>query len=69
MILISSKLVLFHANDLLDLRFLQTGSFHPHYSQSSPSDAILEIVCLVESMLAMRNVTIHLNVDQLEYYY
>ena len=32
LILISSKLVLFHADDLLDLQFLQSNQFTPMYS-------------------------------------
>ena len=47
LISISSKLVLFHANDLLDLRFLQTGHFSPTFSNGSVSQAITEIVELV----------------------
>ena len=35
LIAISSKMVLFHANDLLDLRFLQTGNFSPTFSNGS----------------------------------
>ena len=32
---VSSKLVLFHANDLLDHRIIQNGSFAPAYSHTS----------------------------------
>jgi len=48
LISISSKMVLFHANDLLDLQFLQTGHFAPVYSQDSVTNAIIEIVNLIE---------------------
>ena len=32
---VSSKLVLFHANDLLDHRIIQNGSFAPAYTNTS----------------------------------
>ena len=54
LILISSKMVLFHANDLLDLQFLQTGHFAPVYSQDSVTNAIIEIVNLIESTLSSK---------------
>ena len=40
LIQISSKLVLFHTNDLLDLRFLHTGNFTPTFVQGSVLNAI-----------------------------
>ena len=43
-ILISSKLVLFHSNDLLDQRIIQSGAFVPSYSHGSVADAIDEII-------------------------
>ena len=41
---VSSKLVLFHANDMLDHRLIQVGNFAPAYSFSSLEKALLEIV-------------------------
>lgn len=67
LIAISSKMVLFHANDLLDLRFLQTGNFTPSFYLGSPSQAIREIVNLIQATLEGKDLTINLNVDRLEY--
>ena len=46
-ILICSKSVLLHANDLLDLKFLQNGKFSPAYVHGSVYQAILEIVKII----------------------
>ena len=46
-ILICSKSVLLHANDLLDLKFLQNGKFEPAYVHGSVYQAILEIVKII----------------------
>ena len=58
LILISSKMIIFHANDMLDLRFLQTGNFTPSLSLGSASDAITEIVSLVESTICDKDIAI-----------
>ena len=41
---VSSKLILFHANDLLDHKIFESGSFAPVYVLSSVSNTLLEIV-------------------------
>ena len=43
-ICVSSKLQLFHANNLLDYRILQNRSFSPVLSLSSVTDALVEVV-------------------------
>lgn len=65
LIQISSKLVLFHANDLLDLRFLNTGNFTPTFVQGSISTAVVEIVNLVASTLEETDLEIELDIDRL----
>ena len=50
-ILFASQLVLFHANDLLDHRIIESGGFVPTYSQGSVSEAILEIIKIVQFTL------------------
>ena len=57
-ICVSSKLQLFHANDLLDSRVLQNGSFVPVLSRSSVSDALLEIVEMMQWTLQNRELDI-----------
>ena len=44
MISVSSKLILFHANDMLDHRIIEHGGFAPVYIHASVPDALLEIV-------------------------
>lgn len=51
LILVASKMVLFHAHDLLDLRFLQTGNFSAKYAEDSIQRAILEITDLIQMTL------------------
>ena len=59
---ISCNMMLLHAQDLLDQRIIENGSFLPHYTQSSAVQAIKEIVDMV---------TLTLNQDRLfiEYKY
>ena len=44
LIVVSSRLILFHANDILDHKFLQNGQFTPVFIQDSVSESIQEIV-------------------------
>ena len=55
-IVISSKLLEFHANDLLDHRFLQNGLFTPQYTKGSASEAILEIAEVMKSTLTGKDI-------------
>ena len=50
-LMISSKLVMFHANDMLDMKFLQNGKFTPVFTKSSITQAIWEVVMLVRATL------------------
>ena len=63
LILISSKLVLFHANDLLDLRFLQTGNFTTNYAEHSPSRAIKEMTELINLTLEGKLVRVKVDIS------
>ena len=58
MIVINSKLVRFHANDLLDHRVIQSGKFVPSLSVSSVEDSILEIIEMMSWTLQRRNLKI-----------
>ena len=51
-------MVLMHANDLLDQRIIEHGSFVPHKTSGSISAAIKEIIDLMNSTLVDRNLTI-----------
>ena len=43
-ILISSQMVMLHANDMLDQRIIENGSFVPFYSIESVKAAITQMV-------------------------
>ena len=59
--------MLFHANDLLDLRFLQTCAFSAQYKPGSVSEAILEIVTLITHDLKEKNIKITIDIERLDY--
>ena len=46
-ILISSNIVLLHANDFLDQMLIEKGVFAPCYSETSILDAIVETVTII----------------------
>lgn len=54
-------MLLLHAQDLLDQRIIEHGSFVPSYGQSSVSDAILEIVDMVQLTVTSDQLTIKYN--------
>ena len=58
MVVINSKLIRFHANDLLDHRVIQSGHFEPSPIVSSVEDSILEIVDMMNWTLGHRNLKI-----------
>ena len=55
---VSSKLVLFHSNDLLDQRIIQNGSFTPNYTHGSMSGAIEEIMTIVRFNSGRKDINI-----------
>ena len=56
--LVSSQMVLMHANDLLDQRIIEKGSFVPNLSLESVINTINEIIELMNSTLTNRDLTI-----------
>ena len=58
MIAINSKLVRFHANDLLDHRVIQSGKFVPSPSVSCVEHAMLEIIDMMSWTLDRQNLKI-----------
>ena len=56
--LVSSQMVLMHANDLLDQRVIEKGSFVPNLSLDSVINAINEMIELMNSTLTSRDLTI-----------
>ena len=55
MIKVNSKLIRFHANDLLDHRVIQSGKFVPSPSVSPVEDVILEIIEMMNWTIQNRN--------------
>ena len=51
-------MVLMHANDLLDLRIIENGTFVPNITASSICVAITEMIDLINSTLENKNLTI-----------
>ena len=54
LLFVASKMVLMHANDLLDWRIIENGSFTPNMTSGSIIGAITEMVDLINSTLANR---------------
>ena len=57
-IVVSSNLVLFHANDLLDQEVIKSGMFSPAYRYESVADAVIEIIKIMNWTLQSRNLII-----------
>ena len=55
-ILVSSQMVLLHANDLLDQRIIEEGYFVPLYTSGSIFDSISEMIELMNSTLVSRSI-------------
>ena len=55
---ISSNMLMLHAQDLLDQRIIENGSFEPQLSQGSVSDAIFEIVNMMRLTLTQTKLRI-----------
>ena len=65
--LVSSQMVMMHANDLLDSRIIEKGSFVPNLSLGSIIETAKEMIELMNSTLNERELTIVLEkTDQLE---
>ena len=61
---VSSKLVLFHANDLLDHRIFESGKFVPAYQFASVSNALVEIVEMMRWTVQNTSLDIQFTSDQ-----
>ena len=48
---VSSRLVLLHANDLLDQRIIQNNAFEPFYERRSVEQSAMQIIQLLKSTL------------------
>ena len=57
-IVISSQQIMLHANDLLDSRIIEHGSFTPAYYPASVKEAIEEIITLIRVTLKDRKLKI-----------
>ena len=59
-----SKLVRFHAYDLLDQGVIQSGVFKPNYSNGSVSEAIQEVIRIVNLTKARQGVDIQCHITK-----
>ena len=65
-LLISSQMLLLHANDLLDQRIIENNGFVPAYSTGFIPAAILEIVSIIQLTLKSRKLRVFcaINIDK-----
>ena len=61
----TSKLLLLHANDLLDLRIIENDGFAPVFMKDDICEAIFEIVSMVRWTIGTKNLKIKCQVKQL----
>ena len=66
---ISSKMILLHANDLLDHSILQHGNFVPAYSPGSISTAILDIVEMIRHTVERKKLTIRCQLSEIKQFF
>ena len=64
--MISSNIVLLHANDFLDQMLIEKGVFAPCISDGSILDAIVETVTIIEMSISNRLLTIQYSKKLLE---
>ena len=60
-VLITTQMLMLHANDLLDQRLIEHGKFVPAYAKGSVIAAIREIVTVFKLTLEQRSVSIEFN--------
>ena len=65
-ILISSQMVMLHANDMLDQRIIENGSFVPLNTIASVKSAILEMIELINLTLYARKLKITFDKNRLD---
>ena len=63
-IFISSKLLLLHANDLLDQNIIEKGGFEPQYTRCDLPSIIKQMVKLVRSTLMQKPIAIQCDVSK-----
>ena len=57
-VLISSQMVMLHANDMLDQRIIEEGCFVPNYTVGSVPQAINEIIELISTTIETKEIII-----------
>ena len=63
---VTSNIILFHAHDMLDQRFLESGMFTPIYTQDSVTEAIKEVIEAMQFTLKYKRLTIQFNDNSLQ---
>ena len=56
--LVSSQMVMLHANDLLDQRIIENGCFVPNLTAGSIKETVAEMIELMNSTLMFKSLNI-----------
>ena len=56
--LVSSQMIMLHANDLLDQRIIENGHFVPNMTSGSIKETVAEMIDLMNSTLEFKNLKI-----------
>ena len=65
-IFISSQMVMLHANDMLDQRIIDSGSFVPNYTYGSPTKTIYEMIDIIQQTITSDNLFISIDKSRLD---
>ena len=65
-IFVSSQMVMLHANDMLDQRIIDTGSFVPHYTYGSPTKTIYEMIDIIQQTITTDKLYITVDKSRLD---
>ena len=62
--LVSSQMIMLHANDLLDQRIIENGQFVPNMTSGSIKETVAEMIDLMNSTLEFKNLKIILTKNE-----
>ena len=62
--LVSSQMIMLHANDLLDQRIIENGHFVPNMTSGSIKETVAEMIDLMNSTLEFKNLKIILTKNE-----
>ena len=59
-IFVTTQMLMLHANDLLDLRIIEQGTFLPTYVETNAKDKIMEVINVVRFAQTEKRLSINL---------